>query len=82
MQMYIANIEWALVTSITIMVIASILIFIKVNLKICEPNEILVFSGRKPKLASGVIVGYRVIRGAMGCVLRSHPWEYALYYEI
>jgi flotillin len=66
MENYIANIDWALVISITIIAIAAILIFIKVNLKICEPNEILIFSGRKRKLPSGEVVGYRVIRGGYG----------------
>lgn len=39
------------------------LIYLKINLKICEPNEILVFSGRKRRLKTGEIVGYRIIRG-------------------
>ncbi len=66
MENYIAHIDWALVISIAIIAIAAILIFIKVNLKICEPNEILIFSGRKRKLPSGEVVGYRVIRGGYG----------------
>ena len=34
-------------------------------LHICEPNEILVFSGKQRKLADGTSVGYRVIFGGM-----------------
>jgi flotillin len=49
--------------------IAGILIllaFIKANLRICHPNEILVFSGRKRTLKDGTAVGYRVIKGGRG----------------
>ena len=42
------------------------LAFIKANLKICHPNEILVFSGRKRKLKDGSEVGYRMIKGGRG----------------
>ena len=53
---------------IGIIVIAAfiILAFIKANLRICHPNEILVFSGRKRKLKDGTEVGYRVIKGGRG----------------
>jgi flotillin len=40
-----------------------VLAFIKANLRICHPNEILVFSGRKRTLKDGTVVGYRVIKG-------------------
>ncbi|MGD9182222.1 MAG: SPFH domain-containing protein [Desulfobacterales bacterium] len=43
-----------------------ILAFIKANLRICHPNELLVFSGRKRKLKDGTEVGYRVIKGGRG----------------
>ena len=43
-----------------------VLAFIKANLRICHPNEILVFSGRKRKLEDGTAVGYRVIKGGRG----------------
>jgi len=43
-----------------------ILAFIKANLRICHPNEILVFSGRKRKLKDGTVVGYRVVKGGKG----------------
>jgi len=60
------SVDWALVGSMIIMGVAAFIIYLKANLKICEPNEILIFSGRKRKLASGDIVGYRVIRGGWG----------------
>jgi flotillin len=43
-----------------------VLAFVKANLRICHPNEILVFSGRKRKLEDGTVVGYRVIKGGRG----------------
>ena len=42
------------------------LIFIKSNLIICPPNEVLIFSGRKRRLDDGSVVGFRVIRGGRG----------------
>lgn len=42
------------------------LAFIKANLRICHPNEILVFSGRKRRLKDGTEVGYRVVKGGRG----------------
>jgi flotillin len=43
-----------------------VLAFIKANLRICHPNEILVFSGRKRALKDGTIVGYRIVKGGRG----------------
>jgi flotillin len=43
-----------------------VLAFIKANLRICHPNEILVFSGRKRTLRDGSAVGYRIIKGGRG----------------
>lgn len=37
--------------------------FVKSNLKVCPPNEILIFSGKKRKLEDGTTVGYRIIKG-------------------
>lgn len=42
------------------------LAFIKANLRICHPNEILVFSGRKRRLKDGTVIGYRVVKGGRG----------------
>jgi flotillin len=41
-------------------------VFIKANIVICHPNEVLILSGRKRKAADGTTVGYRVIRGGRG----------------
>lgn len=43
-----------------------LIIFIKANLVICQPNEILIISGRRRKLPDGSTVGYRVIKGGRG----------------
>ncbi len=48
----------------TLMVGAGLLMFlIKQTLRICNPNEILIVSGRKHRRADGQTVGYRVIFG-------------------
>ncbi len=44
----------------------SILGIIRANLKICQPNEVLIFSGRTRVLGDGSRVGYRVIQGGRG----------------
>ncbi len=44
----------------------SIIVFIKSNMVICQPNEVVIIAGRKRKLADGTTVGYRVIRGGRG----------------
>ncbi|MBW2309474.1 MAG: flotillin family protein [Deltaproteobacteria bacterium] len=49
-----------------IIAILVILAFIKANLRICHPNEILVFSGRKRRLKDGTLIGYRIIKGGRG----------------
>jgi flotillin len=51
---------------LAVLAVLIILAFIKANLRICHPNEILVFSGRKRKLKDGAVVGYRVIKGGRG----------------
>jgi flotillin len=43
-----------------------VLAFIKANLRICHPNEILVFSGRKRTLKDGTVIGYRIVKGGRG----------------
>lgn len=40
-----------------------VLLLYKQNLKICQPNEALIFSGRSTRLRDGRTVGYRVIKG-------------------
>ena len=41
-------------------------IFIKANLVICQPNEVLIISGRRRKLVDGSHIGYRIIKGGRG----------------
>lgn len=43
-----------------------IIIFIKAHLVICQPNEVVIISGRKRKFTDGTILGYRVIKGGRG----------------
>lgn len=43
-----------------------LIVFIKANLVICQPNEVLIISGRRRKLPDGTEIGYRVIRGGRG----------------
>ncbi len=38
-------------------------IIIKNMLYICEPNEVLIFSGKRRRLSTGQTVGYRIIKG-------------------
>jgi len=45
------------------------LAFTKSFLKICSPNELLIFSGRRRKLSDGTMVGYRIIKGGRGLQL-------------
>ncbi len=44
----------------------SMIVFIKANLIICQPNEILIISGRRHKSPDGTEIGYRVIKGGRG----------------
>ena len=44
----------------------TILGIIKANLFICQPNEALIFSGRKRDLTDGSRVGYRIVQGGRG----------------
>ena len=43
-----------------------LIIFIKANIVLCQPNELVVISGRRRKMADGDTVGYRVLRGGRG----------------
>ncbi|HKJ69279.1 MAG TPA: SPFH domain-containing protein [bacterium] len=52
--------------AIGLIILAVSLAFIKSNLRICSPNEILIFSGRKRRLDDGEVVGYRIIKGGRG----------------
>ncbi len=58
----------------TIVVISGVLVtaifvvfgIVRANLKICQPNEVLIFSGRSRCMSDGTKVGYRFIKGGRG----------------
>ena len=56
----------AVIAAVIIAGIMAIIGIIRANLKICQPNEVLIFSGRQRLLADGTEVGYRVIQGGRG----------------
>ena len=58
--------EMFIIPVVLILGILAILGIVRANLKICQPNEILIFSGRKRKLSDGSRVGYRIIQGGRG----------------
>jgi flotillin len=47
-------------------VLLVLMIVYRYLLRICRPNEILIFSGRKHTLPDGKVVGYRVVFGGRG----------------
>ena len=50
-------------------VVLLFLIFVyRILLRICRPNEILIFSGGKHRTEDGRTVGYRVVIGGRGVV--------------
>lgn len=55
-----------IVAAVIILGILTVFGIIRANLKICQPNEVLIFSGRTRKLSDGTTVGYRVIKGGRG----------------
>ena len=55
-----------IIAAVIIAGIMAIIGIIRANLKICQPNEVLIFSGRQRQLADGTSVGYRVIQGGRG----------------
>ncbi len=54
------------IPAIIILGFLAVLGIIRANLKICQPNEVLIFSGRSRTLSDGSRVGYRVIQGGRG----------------
>jgi flotillin len=49
-----------------VVVLAIVIAFITSCLVICQPNEVIVISGRKHRLQDGSVVGYKVLRGGRG----------------
>ncbi len=56
----------AIISAVIIAGIMAVIGIIRANLKICQPNEVLIFSGRQRQLTDGTSVGYRVIQGGRG----------------
>ncbi len=54
---------------VTLIVLASVIALLKICLRICKPNEILIISGRTYKQPSGREVGYRVVFGGRAFVI-------------
>ena len=48
------------------LLILILIIFIRTNIVICQPNEIVILSGRKRKRPDGTMRGYRILRGGRG----------------
>ena len=57
MEMFLT---FTLVFAVSLIVVISV---VRLNLFICQPNEVIIFSGRKRQTADGRAVGYRVIKG-------------------
>jgi flotillin len=51
---------------VAVLAVLALVIFIKANIVICEPNEVVILSGRSRMAADGSRVGYRVLRGGRG----------------
>src|SRR5262245_23102048 len=49
-----------------LVVLVVLMVIYRYLLRICRPNEILIFSGRKHKTDDGRVVGYRVVFGGRG----------------
>ncbi len=58
--------EIIVISFVSIVAILAVLGIVKANLKICQPNEVLIFSGRRRRLPDGTTVGYRQIKGGRG----------------
>ncbi len=55
--------------TLTLVVLGALIAILKSCLRICQPNEILIVSGRKYKQENGQEVGYRVIFGGRAFVM-------------
>ena len=58
--------EAFIIAGVLILAFLTVLGIVRANLKICQPNEVLIFSGRRRALTDGSTIGYRVIRGGRG----------------
>ena len=51
------------VAAIALVCVLVLMVFISRYLLICHPNEVIILSGRRRRMADGSTVGYRIIRG-------------------
>lgn len=49
-----------------IIAVLALIVFIKTNIVLCQPNELVVLAGKQRKLEDGTRIGYRVLRGGRG----------------
>lgn len=69
MSMLLAFIEPAALAAVGIILVfgfVTVLAVIKRVLYVCQPSEVLIFSGRRRVAGNGRIAGYRIIRGGRG----------------
>ena len=56
--------EFLLIVAVSFaLLLVALVVLVKTNLFICQPNQVLIFSGRQRSTADGRNVGYRVIKG-------------------
>ena len=58
--------EAIIIAAVIIVGFLTVLGIFRANLYICQPNEVLIFSGRQRRLSQGGTVGFRVIQGGRG----------------
>ena len=57
---------WIVFAFVSLIVLIVVILFVKTNIHICDPNEVLIFSGRRTKSRDGISMGYRIIKGGRG----------------
>ncbi len=55
-----------LIAGVCVVIVALVALVMSRFLNICEPHEILIFSGRKHRLPDGTEVGYKLLHGGRG----------------
>lgn len=54
------------IASIFVLALVALVMVVKRVLYVCQPSEVLVFSGRRREAGNGRLAGYRIIRGGRG----------------
>lgn len=52
--------------AVSVIAVMLLIVFIKANLVICQPNEVVIISGRRQKAPDGTEIGYRIFKGGRG----------------